>query len=134
MALLATLPSATRFLLNQVLRAAVAAVLVVTVCATLLCLYWLATDPDAALPDVPFAWTGMVALGLAVGLPVAVVFGFTVAPLSASLGRVHPALMWLTSAGGGLLLVTLMTTPKLAVLGALGGVVSAWLNRRAKAA
>lgn len=112
--------SAARFLLRQVRRAALAAVLVVTAGTTMLCLYWLATDPEAALTDVPFAWTGMVALGLAVGLPVAVTFGLTAAPLSVGLGRVHPALVWLTSAAGGLVLGTLMTTPRFAVLGALG--------------
>lgn len=126
--------AAARFLLRQVLRAASAAVLVVTVCSTLLCLVWLATDLGAARPDVPYAWAGMIALGLAMGLPVAVVFGLTAAPLSSGLGRLHPALAWLTGAGGGLLLVALMTTPRLAGLGVLGGLTFIWLSRRPGAA
>lgn len=121
-----------RFLLRQVLWAAAAAVLVVVACAFLLCLSWLATDPEAALPDVPYAWLGMVGLGMAFGLPVSVVFGLSVAPLAVWLGRVHAGLAWVVSAAGGAVWVTLMATPRVAWLGALGGVTYAALERRTR--
>lgn len=96
--------------------------------ATLLTLTWLVVEGVGALTNVPYAWLGVFALLVAVGLPTMVLFGLMVAPLASLTGRgVWP---WLICAGGGGALVLLTTDVRFALFGVVGGLVYARLDVR----
>lgn len=117
-------------MLRRLALSLLAALLTALLAATALILAWLVVDPVRAQADAPYAWAGLFLVSLAFGLPGTVLFGLAVTPLVARAGRAHPGWAFSLAALGGGALVWLTTNLRFAVLGVLGGVAYAALERR----